>query len=131
MHIVIAMDKFAGTLTAPEAVRAVAEGWLRTSPEDTVTGVPMSDGGPGFLDALGDAFQGRVRFGERLATVSGPLGAEVTGRYLIELSGGRPATPRSRDTRPPTSRSPRRAGCTWCPPTSATPRPRPPTVSAS
>jgi glycerate kinase len=88
VHIVIAMDKFAGTLSAPEAVRAVAEGWLRTSPHDTVTGVPMSDGGPGFLDALAGAFEGRRRFAERLATVTGPLGTEVTGRYLIELSGG-------------------------------------------
>ncbi|MEY9863499.1 glycerate kinase [Catenulispora sp. GAS73] len=88
MHIVIAMDKFAGTLTAPEAVQAVTAGWLRTSPSDTVTGVPMSDGGPGFLDSLADAFEGRRRFGEQLATITGPLGTEVTGRYLIELSGG-------------------------------------------
>lgn len=88
VHIVIAMDKFAGTLTAPEAVQAVTEGWLRTSPDDTVTGVPMSDGGPGFLDSLADAFEGRRRFGERLATVTGPLGTEITGRYLIELRGG-------------------------------------------
>ncbi|WP_194924969.1 glycerate kinase family protein [Catenulispora pinisilvae] len=88
MHIVIAMDKFAGTLTAPEAVRAVTAGWLRSSPEDEVTGVPMSDGGPGFLDSMSDAFQGRVRFAEQLATVTGPLGTEVTGRYLVESGGG-------------------------------------------
>src|SRR5258708_5231349 len=53
-----------------------------------LTGGPMSDGGPGFRDPLADAFQGRRRFGERLATVSGPLGTEVTARYLIELRGG-------------------------------------------
>ena len=87
MHIVIAMDKFAGTLSAPEAVQAVTAGWLKTSPDDVVTGVPMSDGGPGFLDSLADAFEGRRRFGERLATVTGPLGAEVTGRYLVEMDG--------------------------------------------
>lgn len=87
MHIVIAMDKFAGTLSAPEAVQAVTAGWLKTSPDDVVTGVPMSDGGPGFLDSLADAFQGRRQFGERLATVTGPLGAEVTGRYLVEMDG--------------------------------------------
>lgn len=88
MHIVIAMDKFAGTLSAPEAVQAVTAGWLKTSPDDVVTGVPMSDGGPGFLDSLADAFEGRRRFGERLATVTGPLGTEVTGRYLMELGDG-------------------------------------------
>jgi len=97
VHIVIAMDKFAGTLTAPEAVQAVTAGWLRTSPDDTVTGVPMSDGGPGFLDSLADAFQGRRRFGERLATVTGPLGTEVTGRYLIELQGGPAGDPNIAD----------------------------------
>ena len=88
MHIVIAMDKFAGTLSAPEAVQAVTAGWLKTAPDDVVTGVPMSDGGPGFLDSLADAFEGRRQFGERLATVTGPLGTEVTGRYLMELGDG-------------------------------------------
>ena len=85
MRIVIAMDKFAGTLTAPEAVRAVTEGWLRTSPDDEVVGVPMSDGGPGFLDSLAASSPQRQ---ERLVTVSGPLGAEVTARYLIEGPAG-------------------------------------------
>ncbi|GAA1953643.1 glycerate kinase [Catenulispora subtropica] len=88
MRIVIAMDKFAGTLSAPEAVQAVTDGWHRTQPGDEITGVPMSDGGPGFLDALAGAFAGRRRYEERLATVTGPLGTEVTGRYLIELRGG-------------------------------------------
>ena len=86
MHIVIAMDKFAGTLSAPEAVRAVTTGWLRTAPGDTVTGVPMSDGGPGFLDSLADAFQGRRRCGERLVTVTGPAGvgkSTVAMQYVV------------------------------------------------
>jgi glycerate kinase len=53
MRILIAPDKFAGTLTAPEAAAAIAEGWRRTSPDDEVTLLPMSDGGPGFVAALG------------------------------------------------------------------------------
>ena len=80
MRIVIAMDKFAGTLSAPEAVAAVAEGWLRTSPDDEVVGVAMSDGGPGFLDTIAGTWG---EGGERLVTVSGPLGQEVTARFLV------------------------------------------------
>ncbi|NUR63992.1 MAG: glycerate kinase [Catenulispora sp.] len=80
MRIVIAMDKFAGTLSAPEAVQAVSEGWLRTSPDDEVIGVAMSDGGPGFLDTVAGAWG---EGGERLVTVTGPLGAPVTARYLL------------------------------------------------
>ncbi|GAA2060074.1 glycerate kinase [Catenulispora yoronensis] len=80
MRIVIAMDKFAGTLSAPDAVEAVAEGWLRTSPEDEVVGVAMSDGGPGFVDTIAGTWG---EGGERLVTVTGPLGAPVTARYLL------------------------------------------------
>jgi len=80
VRIVIAMDKFAGTLSAPEAVAAVRQGWLRTSPDDEVIGVPMSDGGPGFLDTIAGT---RGEGGERLVTVTGPLGAEVTARFLL------------------------------------------------
>ena len=63
MRIIIAMDKFAGTLTAPEAAQAVAEGWRRTAPDDELVCVPMADGGPGFLDALAMAWDGGDREG--------------------------------------------------------------------
>ena len=53
MKVLIAPDKFAGTLSAPEAARAIAEGWSRVAPADELTLMPMSDGGPGFVDALG------------------------------------------------------------------------------
>lgn len=73
MKVLIAPDKFAGTLSAPEAARAIAEGWLRRKPDDTVTLAPMADGGPGFIDALSESLGG-----EALATtVRGPLSVEV------------------------------------------------------
>jgi glycerate kinase len=53
MRVLVAPDKFAGTLTAREAAEAIAEGWARTSPGDELTLLPMSDGGPGFVDAVG------------------------------------------------------------------------------
>ena len=52
MRVVIAPDKFAGTLTAVEAAEAIATGWRRTAPDAELVKVPMSDGGPGFVDVL-------------------------------------------------------------------------------
>ncbi len=34
MRVLVAPDKFAGTLTAVEAARAIAEGWARQAPDD-------------------------------------------------------------------------------------------------
>jgi len=48
----MAPDCFTGTLTAPEAAEAMAEGWRRVRPGDDLALLPMSDGGPGFLDVL-------------------------------------------------------------------------------
>lgn len=73
MRVLIAPDKFAGTLTAPEAARAIAEGWQRCKPDDVITLAPMADGGPGFVDVLGEALGGEIL----AATVHGPLGGEV------------------------------------------------------
>ena len=58
MRIVVAPDKFAGTLTAVEAAEAVAEGWKSVAPDDELDLAPMSDGGPGFVDVLHEALGG-------------------------------------------------------------------------
>ena len=68
--MVIAPDKFAGTLTAVEAAEAIAAGWARQAPGDVLLRVPMSDGGPGFVDVLHNALGGELR----VVTVSGPYG---------------------------------------------------------
>ena len=52
MRVVFAPDKFAGTLSAVEAAAAMARGWGRRAPDDELVQVPMSDGGPGFVDVL-------------------------------------------------------------------------------
>jgi glycerate kinase len=54
MRILVAPDKFAGTLTATQAAEAIAEGWRRHAPDDVVTCIPMSDGGPGFVEVTGE-----------------------------------------------------------------------------
>ena len=47
MRILVAPDKFAGTLTAVEAAEAIAAGWRRHAPDDELDLAPMADGGPG------------------------------------------------------------------------------------
>jgi len=85
MRILVAPDKFAGTLTAPQAAEAIAEGWRRTRPDDELTPLPMSDGGPGFCDALGDLIDRdrRTAYVESAefcgpATVDGPWNASTS-----------------------------------------------------
>ena len=60
MRVVIAPDKFAGTLTAVEAAEAIATGWQRTAPDAELVKVPMSDGGPGFVDVLHTVLGGEL-----------------------------------------------------------------------
>ncbi|HSX68990.1 glycerate kinase [Nocardioides sp.] len=79
MRIVIAPDKYAGTLTAREAATAIATGWLRRAPGDEVDPVPMSDGGPGFVDTLHAALGGQLE----AVTVRGPLGEPSPATLLL------------------------------------------------
>ncbi|MCX8089548.1 MAG: glycerate kinase [Verrucomicrobiae bacterium] len=52
MNVLIAPDKFKGTLTAERAAWAIARGWRRARPDDTLEVLPISDGGDGFGAAL-------------------------------------------------------------------------------
>ncbi len=79
MRVVMAPDKFAGTLSAPQAAAAMADGWRRRRPRDEVLTVPLADGGPGFVDALHAALGGKVHG----TTVTGPLGADVPATVLL------------------------------------------------
>jgi glycerate kinase len=77
MRVLVAPDKFRGTLTAPAAARAIAAGWGSERPHDRVEEVPLADGGEGTLDAMVDALGGE----RRSARVSGPLGDPVDAVY--------------------------------------------------
>ncbi|HET7355896.1 MAG TPA: glycerate kinase [Nocardioidaceae bacterium] len=79
MRVLIAPDKFAGTLTAVEAAAAIAEGWRRRRPDDDLELVPMADGGPGFVDVLRASLGGDLL----ATTVSGPYGDPVPASVLV------------------------------------------------
>jgi glycerate kinase len=55
MHVLIAPDKFKGTLTATTAAAIIARGWRQVRPNDHLELLPMSDGGDGFGELLGHA----------------------------------------------------------------------------
>lgn len=74
MRILIATDKFKGSLTGPEVAASLAAG-LDGHRVDTV---PVADGGEGTVDAAID-----VGFTEHRATVSGPTGERVEARFAV------------------------------------------------
>ena len=58
-RVLIAPDKFKGTLAAERVARAIAMGWKRQCPEDDLTLLPMSDGGDGFGEIIGSQLAGQ------------------------------------------------------------------------
>lgn len=79
MRILIAPDKFKGTLSAPAAALAIAEGVRAIHPADAVSLCPVADGGEGTLATLLDAIGGTRVF----VSVSDPWG--VRSRLPVAL----------------------------------------------
>ncbi|MEU5697161.1 glycerate kinase [Actinosynnema sp. NPDC020468] len=78
MRVLLAPDCFGGTLTAGEAAAAMAAGWRRHAPDDTLLERPLADGGPGFAAVLHAALGGTLHE----TTVTGPLGEPVRAVWL-------------------------------------------------
>jgi glycerate 2-kinase len=53
LKVLIAPDKFKGTLASGAAAQAIARGWRKARPQDSLRLLPMSDGGDGFGQAMG------------------------------------------------------------------------------
>ncbi|MFN8076253.1 MAG: glycerate kinase [Kineosporiaceae bacterium] len=79
MRVLVAPDCFTGTLTAGQAAAAMADGWHDHAPADEVEQVPLSDGGPGFVDVMAATSPGQ----RRIVTVCGPLGEPVPAEVLL------------------------------------------------
>ena len=80
MKVLVAPDRYGAELAAAEAAEAVALGWSRSAPYDELDLLPLSDGGPGFIDVLGASFRDGTETG--VVTVRGPLGDPVPARVL-------------------------------------------------
>ena len=75
--LLVAPDKFRGSLTAPEVVEAVTAG--AESVGWQVIARPMADGGEGMLDAFGGA--------NRTSSVTGPAGTPVEADWRLGEDG--------------------------------------------
>ena len=61
LSVLIAPDKFKGTLTAIQAAKAITRGWKAERPEDRITQLAISDGGDGFGLLLGKLLVAQTR----------------------------------------------------------------------
>ncbi|MBV8530135.1 MAG: glycerate kinase [Candidatus Eremiobacteraeota bacterium] len=77
-RIVIAPDKFKGSLTAAQAAQAIERGIRRADPAAECVQCPMADGGEGTVEAFLE--RGAER---RTARVAGPLGAATDAVYAL------------------------------------------------
>jgi glycerate 2-kinase len=86
VKVVLAPDKFKGSLLATDVCDAMETGIMRAFPATVVRKVPMADGGEGTVEAVIGATQG-----QRVAvSVTGPLGDLVEAFYGI-LGDGKTA----------------------------------------
>lgn len=84
MRVLIAPQEFKGSLSADEAAAAIASGIRAIHPGWVLDSLPMSDGGPGLLDAMRRA----VKADTMAAIVHDALGRRVLGRYLRVRASG-------------------------------------------
>ncbi|MFF8506604.1 glycerate kinase [Streptomyces sp. NPDC015492] len=77
-HVLVAADKFKGSLTAVQVAERVTAGLRRVVPELTVETLPVADGGDGTVAAAVAA-----GFERREVRVTGPLGEPVTAAFAL------------------------------------------------
>jgi len=80
-RVLIAADKFKGSLTAAQVAERVTAGLHRVAPHVEVESLPVADGGDGTVDAAVAA-----GFERREVRVAGPLGHEVTAAFALRGS---------------------------------------------
>ncbi|MGW1714338.1 glycerate kinase family protein [Streptomyces sp. NPDC002156] len=76
--MLIAADKFKGSLTAVEVAERVTAGLRKAAPHVEVESLPVADGGDGTVDAAVAA-----GFERREVRVAGPLGHEVSAAFAL------------------------------------------------
>ncbi len=77
-RVLVAADKFKGSLTAVQVAERVTAGLRRVVPDLEVEALPVADGGDGTVDAAVAA-----GFERREVRVTGPLGDEVTAAFAL------------------------------------------------
>ncbi len=76
MTILVATDKFKGSISAPKAVQAIVTGLLKKYPNATIISNPMADGGEGSLDIIQKYLSGETITVSTKNALGDPLMAE-------------------------------------------------------
>lgn len=85
MTVLFAPDSFKGSLTSVEVARALAAGWARARPDDTVLLCPLADGGEGTLEAVAAA----GGWSWQTTSATDPIGRTIRARWLRSTNGER------------------------------------------
>jgi len=80
MKIVIAPDKFKGSLSAPEVCKAIKTGLLSVNKSLTIDCCPLADGGDGSLALL----NGYLSLNRHTVETSDPLGRPINASYYTD-----------------------------------------------
>lgn len=83
VRVLLAPDKFKGSLSAREVADALADGIAQAAPDWQVVSLPVADGGDGLIDAVSAAGFTVVE-----AQVTGSLGDRRTARYALRGTTG-------------------------------------------
>jgi glycerate kinase len=76
LRVLIAPDKFKGTLTAGQAARAIERGVKRAWPHARTTRLPLTDGGEGFVETMVRLTGGRLRTSATTDAAGRPIRAK-------------------------------------------------------
>ena len=80
LSVLVAPDSFKGSLTSVQVARALADGWARARPDDSIALCPLADGGEGTLEAVAAA----GGWTWRETAVTDPLGRRIQARWLFD-----------------------------------------------
>jgi glycerate 2-kinase len=109
VRVVIAPDKFKGTVSAPQAAAAIAAGVKRARPEAEIVILPVADGGDGTAEVMRAVVGGEVDEIEVTGPLNAPVRASLTrlgdGRAVVEMAAASGLVAAGGDRRPLTATS--------------------------
>jgi glycerate kinase len=79
LQIIVACDKFKGSLTALQACQAIAEGIANALPKSRVVQIPLADGGEGTLEILAQTLKAKLQN----IQVSNPLFEPIQAQWAM------------------------------------------------
>ena len=78
LKMLIAPDKFKGSLSAMEVCQAIGSGLKKCNPTIEITFHPMADGGDGSLEVLGN----HLKLKKQIINTIDPLGRKISAQYF-------------------------------------------------